>query len=146
VTPPDVIAKIATRIIDRAIGDSTDAAEMARALEDVQTRLESVMAQMVGETGFRALVMRALHLTRNELPNHAALLVPAAREQAPKLRWDAVIEQDGQEAARAYASALLREILGLLCSFIGDDLTLRFVRRAWTGLDESGTGSEPEGA
>jgi hypothetical protein len=109
-------------------------AVVADALTTAFLRFEQQTARMVGEAGYHALKQRALYLTRSDLKSHPAL---TSIDLTPLLdqSWDLAVLQLGKLAACQCASALLAQVLGLLNSFIGEDLTVRIVRRAWTELD-----------
>jgi hypothetical protein len=47
----------------------------------------------------------------------------------------AIIEREGPKVVAECAVALFANVISLLCSFIGEDLTFRLVRRVWTDLD-----------
>jgi hypothetical protein len=133
---------LAHEIVSCAVAERTEIEEVARALEGVFQRLEEVMSTMVGEVGFRALMVRALHLTRRCAQAETGLpaeLVACFPEQG----WVPAVKHAGAPDAEALAKLLLAIVLDLLASFIGDDLTLRLVRRAWRELETRGSGSGP---
>jgi hypothetical protein len=135
------VQQLAQRIFDRQLENRVDSAEVASAIEQTFARLEQPMMAMVGEVGFRAVMARALHLTRAALPKEA--LPPSATAvSGSNGGWSVAVESAGIERARVSAEALLAQVLGLMRSFIGEDLTVRTVRRAWTDLTASAEGSE----
>lgn len=127
-----------TQLAERVIAHSTEQLDepeaLARAIDASLERLAQQASVMVGETGFRALAQRALHLTRTRL-KHTAELTSALPAGAPAEPWVAIAGRASMQATRAAAAEHLAVVLGLLCSFIGEDLTVRIARRTWTELD-----------
>lgn len=111
----------------QAGGDLPDAMRQAVA------KLHTLTATLVGDRGFGALVARAVHLTRPTCPwlEHAGSDVDAA--QLVSALAARIGEIEAEEVERCVV-LLLGHVLGLLCSFIGDDLTFRLVRRTWPDL------------
>jgi len=98
-------------------------------------RLRPHLATLMGNTGFRALLSRALALTDAEIPWLRAAQVKA----------DGSLEGLNELAARVAPDEiangqviLLAQLLGLLVSFIGADLTLRLAREVWPKLSVDG--------
>jgi hypothetical protein len=98
---------------------------------------------LMGNAGYRALLVRALALTTEDLPWMRAVQVKA----------DGTL--DGLDELRAQLSreelaegqvALLAQLLGTLVAFIGEKLTLRLVREIWPQFPvtefESGKGDK----
>jgi len=95
-------------------------------------KLGTSLATLLGSVGFSALLSRALVLARQEVRWLRALRVnddgsleglaapPAEVARAESLRG---------------AVVLLAQLLVLLATFIGEDLTLRLVREVWPELD-----------
>lgn len=134
--------ELARRILERATADCESPAQVAQTIEATFTRLTELVSGMVGEAGFSALVARALHLSRLRLPKDN----PLPSQLDPSLLcscWGAIVDHVGALASVRCATLLFGHVLGLLGSFIGEDLTLRLVRRAWTDADDSGPSSGP---
>ena len=94
-------------------------------------KLRPQLSTLVGNTGYHALISRALVL--------AAAQAPGLRQV--KVNGDGTLE--GVEALHAKLKpndfleshgALLTQLLGLLVAFIGENLTLRLVGEIWPGL------------
>jgi hypothetical protein len=136
------IAELARAIVERETGAATTAVATAQGIQDVFRRLYTLLAAVVGELGFDALMTRALHLSRArnaELAACDATLAPGAVCEG----LAAMVERVGEDVARRWAVALLGEILALHCDFIGEDLTLRLLRRVWPEpVDAASSGSE----
>ena len=97
-----------------ATEDSAD--EAARVFE----RLRVALARFAGSDGFTSLVQRALALARADEPSLRQLSV----------RADGSLEGLQQVSGNAVL-ALIAQFLGLLVTFVGEPLTLRFVSEAW---------------
>ena len=102
-----------------------------RAAFHASEKLRPHLATLMGNTGFRALQSRALTLANPEVPWLSAVQVKA----------DGSLE--GLEALHAQLSpaefyeggvVLLARLLGLLATFIGENLTTRIVRDVWPKL------------
>jgi hypothetical protein len=136
--PTTTIQRVARRIMTCATAGRSAPEDVANAIETTFKQLEKVVSSMVGEIGFRALMVRALHLTRAASPKHRQL--PSEHAVSfPSEGWKGSVEQTGASAAIESAAGLFENVLSLLGSFIGEDLTFRLIRRAWPDLDEGGT-------
>lgn len=94
-------------------------------------RLRPHLATLMGRVGFRALLSRALILANADVPWLSAVQV----------KTDGSLEGLGDLEARVGQQEflngcviLLAQFLGLLMTFIGEDLTLRLVRDLWPKL------------
>lgn len=98
---------------------------------DVCEKLRPQLATLMGNGGFRAILMRALALARAEIPWLNGVQVKAdgtlegLTEHQPQPGSDEFIE--GQ-------IVLVARLLGLLGAFIGENLTLRVVVEVWPKL------------
>lgn len=128
-----------------------DEAALAAGIDRALSRLDELFCVYVGQVGFRALLERAAHLRRGDWPwlgrtgisASATLLIrgpvnsepEAARAQvSARVHLDALpeaIAREGRDTVLEAASALVGTVLELLSNFIGEDLTMRLVRRVW---------------
>lgn len=138
---PANFQELARRIVERATADCESPAQVARAIESTFIQLRELMSGMVGKEGFHALVGRALYLSRVRLPQDLSLF----SELAPTSLcsgWSAGVERAGALAGVRCAALLFGDLVGLFGSFIGEDLTLRLIRRTWAdALSAPGAGS-----
>ncbi len=93
----------------------------------------------MGETGFHALLSRALALANAEVP-----LLPAVRVNADG-SLEGLSDREANMDQRKIAEGrviLLAQLLGLLAAFVGESLTLQLVREVWPKLplQDSGFG------
>ena len=94
----------------------------------VGEKLRPKLATLIGDTGFRALLSRALARARAEVPSLRAVQVEGDGSLGGLTEFDA--QADPAEAAEGRV-VLLAQLLGMLVAFIGEDLTLRLVRDVW---------------
>ena len=102
--------------------------------QEVQTdlrafeKLQAYLTNLVGVTGFRALLARALALATAEvgwLRN-----VRVLDDATFKGFTEAATQQPAKDVAAARA-AILAHLIGLLVIFLGEAITLRFVQDVW---------------
>lgn len=122
--PPELV-ELAARIL--AWEAAQPGAERSPPIKLAVDRLQAHMMNLVGAAGFHALVRRAVHLAKRE---HASLgyAIETGSLGAREPPVPAVApEMSASEGPRA----LLAHLLYLFCTFIGEDLTMLQVRRAW---------------
>lgn len=100
----------------------------ARAAFRVCEKLRRSLSVLTGVVGFRSVLARALVLGRAEAPWLGELQLGADGSLEFPAELEARLGQD--EAARGGA-VLIRSLLGLLITFIGEALTLRLVQDVW---------------
>jgi hypothetical protein len=97
------------------------------ATERVLNMLHLHLSKRIGQEGFRTLLARALALTSVQFPALSGVRV-AADGSLAGLRGTA--EADEAEIAEG-AAALISQLIALLTTFIGEDLTLRILGSVW---------------
>lgn len=97
----------------------------------VDKRLRPHLAALMGSVGFRALLSRALALANEEIPWLRAVHVKA---DGSLEGLDELKAHVGSDEILKGCVVLLAQFLGLLVTFIGEDLTLRLVRESWPKL------------
>ena len=94
----------------------------------VCAKLRLPLATLMGNAGYRALLSRALALAQAEIP---WLGVVEIKQDGSLGGWEDLVAQvDPQEMAEA-GVVLIAQLLGLLATFIGEDLMLRQVGEVW---------------
>jgi hypothetical protein len=91
-------------------------------------QLRPQLVTLMGNTGFRALLSRALALANAEVPSLRAVRVNA---DGTLEGWDELEPQLDPEEIANGEGVVLAQLLGLLVAFIGEDLTLRLTREVW---------------
>jgi hypothetical protein len=94
----------------------------------VCAKLRRPLITLAGVAGFRSLLSRALTLARAEAPSLSVVQVAA---DGSLEGLDELASQTDKEQARDEGAILIAQLLGLLLTFIGDDLTLRLVQDEW---------------
>lgn len=96
-------------------------------------KLRGPLGKFMGVGGFRSLHSRALVLAGAEVPWLAALQIKA--DGSLDGIHEAKLKLDGSAAAEGEI-VLVSHLLGLLVTFIGPALTVRFLNDAWPELDD----------
>jgi hypothetical protein len=131
--PDPALHDLARRVI-RATPKSASAtaagsAAAAEAMQSSCGELYRVLDATMGPAGLQALLARAIQIAARDHPWLARVTPGAADCIFPGLTTAA--EGVDVDEAITGSAALLATILWLLVTFIGEELTLRFVRRAW---------------
>lgn len=134
---------LARRLLDHERGGRDTPVELAPAMEGAFRRLHEHMHNLIGQAGFQALLARAAHLTRTEAPWIESITI----QVEPVLTLTGLaerVESQGAAEVTEGLKLLLANLIGLLCTFIGDSLTLLLIRRIWpeVALETPGSGSE----
>jgi hypothetical protein len=100
----------------------------------VGEKLRPHLARLMGKVGFRELLSRALVLAKAEVPwlNAVRIKADGSFEELDELA--AQVDPDEISEGRVI---LLAQLLGLLVTFVGEELTLRLVREVWPKLSLS---------
>ena len=94
-------------------------------------KLRPHLATLMGNTGFRALLSRALARAEADVPSLRAMQVKADGSLAGLDKLE--VQADPEELARG-SVVLVAQLLGLLVAFIGKNLMLRIVCDVWPKL------------
>ena len=123
----------AERLIAHETRKNKSSATKNRAAFHVGEKLRPHLATLMGNTGFRALLSRALALANAEVPWLRAVHVKAdgSLEGMDELELEAQVDPKEIAVGRV---VLLAQLLGLLVAFIGENLTLQLVREVWPKL------------
>ncbi len=137
------IYDVARRLLAYEAGGHPDPAGMADAMERICQRMYQQLVKRVGSTGYSVLVARALHVTKDEFLFLDSVEVELQSGSCLKGLREGVQELDSTEVGQGIAS-LLANFISLLSRFVGPDLALSQVHRAYPEipLDEAGHSSE----
>jgi hypothetical protein len=94
-------------------------------------KLRLHLTTLMGNVGFRALLSRSLALARIEVPGLRAVQV---NDDGFFVGMDELGAQAGPKKTAETNIILLTSFLGLLVTFIGENLTLRLMRQIWPNL------------
>jgi hypothetical protein len=121
----------AARLIAHENGPDNSSGSGKPAAFPVCEKLHPHLANLMGNTGFRALLMRAVARAEAELPSIHAMQV---KDDGSLTLLD---KRDGQPDPEDFAHGnvvVVAQLLGLLVAFIGEKLTLRIVCEVWPAL------------
>jgi hypothetical protein len=120
-----------TRDLARRLLAASQTASGAHVHEAVAVieKLRTSLTRFAGVDGFASLLRRALVLAGAEVPSLQCVKIGADG----RLEGFEQLVPDTGAAAGEAAVAITAQLLGLLVTFIGEPLTLRLVREAWSG-------------
>jgi hypothetical protein len=118
-------------------GEARERGVAVEAVERVCRKLNDHLGRLIGAAGVRALLSRALVLAKPESPFLGAVRV-GEDARLEGLR-EAIQDEEGRNAA-AGLERILTNLLWLLVTFIGEDLTLRVVGQVWPDVPFSEPG------
>jgi hypothetical protein len=141
------ILDLVRRLLRQEAAESQDQEALIAAAERVSDKLCAHLSKRIGQEGFRTLLARALTLATVHFPQLSGVRVGAdgslvgLREVLSQQTPDRETWEDAVDGA----AALLAHFLGLLITFIGEDLTLRILSTVWPELDwDNAAGGEKE--
>lgn len=128
--------ELASLLLAAAMSDQTDPAALpevgARAFE----KLCHELVELVTKVGSRALFARALYLTRPEFPFFAGVRAEPGLDTALEGLHNILLDVEPEQAREGLA-ALLANLIGLLVTFIGEDLTLGVLAAVWPDVSHN---------
>jgi hypothetical protein len=133
--PTPELRALARQIV--ALGTTGEAADVAGEVETTCGRLYAQLERLIAATGFHALLGRALSLASAEFVWLKGVRVAEGRACSFVGLRDAVEGRSVSEVGEAFV-AIVANVLWLLVTFIGEDLTLRLVREEWPELRDDG--------
>jgi hypothetical protein len=137
--PDRVLRELARRVVKTRLSASPSPRTTAAVADAMQLscgELYRILETAMGPEGLQALVGRAIQITAREYPWLLSVQTGNSADCPLSGLAEAVGRLDVAEAIEGYA-ALLASIVWLLMTFIGEDLTLRFVRHAWPDVSFS---------
>lgn len=111
----------------------------------VYTRLAARLEPLIGAAGMRALTARSAKLIVSEYPRFASLVadVPGSTKTTEERLQSCFSEHLPEpQSAAAAAAALFGTLLGLLTSFIGEQLVWHVLRGAFPAIEQSAKETE----
>ena len=137
--------ELARWLLAREIAGRHEPTDLVGAADTACQKLSGRVARLVTFVAWQALLARALHLARREFP----FLEGVRPGSSPTLGLEGLAEHvQGVEPAQAREglAMVLANVLGLLATFVGDEITLRLVRDAWPDARLSGAEARAEEA
>lgn len=127
-------------LLARETGNRKGPEGLAEAVENACRKLSRQVAILVTANGARSLIERALVLAQSEFPILAPVQAGPSIDDCLSGLSDAVSGAEVLQIRDGFA-ALLGNVVGLIDTFIGDDLTLRMVRQEWPDASPDEFGS-----
>jgi len=124
---------LARRLLAHEAAGEGTALQMAEAAERVCCKLGERLAVLIGDEGVAALLRRALHLAQLHYPFLASVEV-ARRSRCPLKGLAESVQGRTDPEVTAGLEALVANLVFLLVTFIGKDLTYQQVNVIWPAL------------
>lgn len=127
------LKQLARRLLEHEASSSKPADAQNSTAFHVCEKLRTPLSKFLGGAGFRALLSRAQALAGKEVPWLLALTLKADGS------IDGLDELEGTFKSRVVAEGeivLVAQLLGLLATFIGAELTQRFLNEIWPDIKD----------
>jgi hypothetical protein len=136
---------LARRLLASEAGGKTSPQELAAAGERIYLRLRERLAVVLGSIGFDTLWARAMHLSQRQFPSANDT---AAEESFPTHAYGLHTAMRGRDSAAIHHNLVVvfTSFIRLLFTFIGEELSLHFIRQLWPELPPDAAESHTEGA
>ena len=121
---------LARRLLDDELGARGDLSSVGNAAERVGQNFSLRLAPLVTGAGSQALLSRSLHLTRPEFEFLERLRVGPSSDHCFEGMDEALRGVEATMALDAFV-VVFANLIGLLVTFIGEDLAIHAVREAW---------------
>ena len=144
---PPTAGDLARQLLLQESGGHRESVALAEALERVCQRLHQRMVGLIGRAGFAALFTRALHLAREAHPALTGVAFDDQAEVCLRGTHEFAAARQPSEVSDAMGT-ILAQFVGLLITFIGEELSMRLIREIWpaSGQDAAGAAdAEAEG-
>jgi len=126
-----LMRNIAERLIAYETSESKSSGTRTGADFPVCEKLRPHLSTLMGSTGYRALLARALARAQVEIPSLRAVQVDA---DGSMTGFDKLELKAAPDALARAPVVLVAQLLGLLAAFIGESLMLQIVRDVWPQL------------
>ena len=140
-SPPSLRRFARRALVDATGSASPDRAHLASAFDVLYQRLRQQLRPLFGATAVNALFVRAVHVAAAEFPWLPEIL-PSDKDPCASDRIASVAEPEAETVKEGLAAVLAHNI-GLLNTFVGEDLVLPLVQQAWGATDAPRTEGEP---
>jgi hypothetical protein len=128
--PDRQLLEIARHVMAAQAGTPSTSAGAVEAMQLCCGELYRILETAMGPAGLQALITRAIQIAARDYPWLVTVTAGPAADCSLSGLTEAAARLKVEDANEGYA-ALLATIIWLLITFIGEDLTLRFVRHAW---------------
>lgn len=139
---------IAHWLLAAEAGKHNDPEQVADAGERVYHRLRTHLAVLLGTIGFDALWARAIHLAqpRFRVGDDGAMVESFTTRASHVYGLHAAVRGGDSVAVQHNLEVALASFITLLFTFIGAELSLRFIRQLWPDLPLDAVDSRTDGA
>lgn len=135
---------LASRLLAHEAGSKQTPEAVAEAGQRIFQKLYLQMARLFGQAGFAAVSARALHLAQLDFPFLGGVAIEIKEEACLTRLRESLLGKPSAVASDAVA-AFFANLIWLLMTLIGQDLTLRLLRDTWPGvLPQEGHAGEKE--
>lgn len=124
----------AGRLITHEAGGKPSSAKVISAAFHIPEKLRPHLTTLMGNAGYRALLMRSLALAGTEI---AWLRIAEVAEDGSLQAVDPADAKVSSDEQREGGEVLVAQMIGLLVAFIGEKLTLQLVREVWPKLADN---------
>ena len=134
--------ELARWLLAREMGGRDEMTDLIAAADTACRKLSRRVARLVTFVACQALLARALHLARRDF----SFLEGVRPGPAPDVCLEGLAERvRGVEPAQAREglATVLANMLGLLATFVGDEITVRLVRDTWPDARPGGADTGP---
>jgi hypothetical protein len=128
-----VEVSLARWLLAHELEEPRDPGALAAAAERVCRKLAGRLARLITLVGYQALVARALHLASAHFPFLAGVAAESRSDTYLTGLPEHVQGVDPAEVGDGL-TAVLAHIVGLLTTFIGDDLTVHLLADVWPDI------------
>jgi hypothetical protein len=139
-SPPSLRRFVRRALVDATGAAAPDRAQLASAFDLLCGRLHRQLKPIFGASAVNALFVRAVHVAAGQFPWLREIL-PTDEDPCVSDRIASVGEPEIGTVEEGLAAVLAHNI-GLLNSFVGEDLVLPLVQQAWGVSDGPRTESE----
>jgi hypothetical protein len=139
---PPVARALARQVLRHEVGDRAEPTMLAEAADHIDARLRGRLEVLIGSTGYTILVARAVRLAQAEVPTLERVTGDAGAKGGLQGIREFALANGDAGAVEAGLTAILARVIGLLVTFIGEDLAVRLVREAWPELADDRVASE----
>src|SRR5215213_5960815 len=137
------LQKLALRLFEHEASKSGNSDEPVKAIESCCQRLHGRLDRLIGAGGFRALLNRALYLAKKKY----AWLEGVGIEDYPGCEFKdlrEVVKGKQPATVNEACTLILANVIWLLVTFIGEDITIGLIQEAWTDVSTDIAASSPK--
>jgi hypothetical protein len=124
---------VARWLLAHELGAARDPGALAAAAERVCRKLSGPLARLITLVGYQALMARALHLAKGSFPFLTGVQTGSGPDECLPPLTERIQGIDSTEVYNGLA-AVFAHVIGLLTTFLGDDLTRHLLADIWPDI------------